>query len=71
LTVEITEGTELTVSQEQRRNEDERRAVRLVGAHSASTAAFGGQSNRRFVAFMVFVSFVVRTPFVFVASILL
>ena len=45
---EATEVTEETVSQEQRRNEDERRAVRLVGARSAPTAAMneGANTNR-------------------------
>src|SRR6188474_1557156 len=43
--VEETEGTEVTDSQEERRNGDERRAVRLVGVRRTPTAAMYESPN--------------------------
>src|SRR5688572_23349046 len=46
MVTEVTEGTEATVSQEQRRNEDERRAaVRCVGVPCTPTAAMYESAN--------------------------
>ena len=53
--IATSEVTEVTVLQEKRRNEDERRTVRLVDARRAPTAAFGGQSNGT-LFFVIFVA---------------
>src|SRR5687768_10486143 len=59
---------EETASQEQRRNEDERRAVRLVGARRGRPpSAANRTASPIFVAFVIFV--VTETPFVSVAPV--
>src|SRR5687767_8240392 len=69
-----TEVTEVTVSQEERRNEDERsgRSIGRRAKHAGSRLWRPIERPPNFAIFVVFVSFVVKkTPFVSVASLLL